>query len=393
MIEAGLQNNSRSLIQAEDFPKLIEILSQKGYRIIGSTESDNAIIYDEISSVEELPIGIIDVQDGGRYRLKKSQAPTYFAYVNGPQSCKKYLYPPIQELWEAEKTKTGFKLAEKEEPYPRTAFLGVRSCELEAIKIQDKIFTEGPYADKGYKMRRDNSIIVAVNCTRASGTCFCVSMGTGPKVKSGYDLALTEVLDGEKHYFVIEPGSDLGASIIKEMLCVAASEEELRAAESAINSAAKSMGRKLETSGLKEIIAGDFDSPHWHAVAARCLSCGNCTMVCPTCFCTTIEDTSDLTGEKASHIRKWDSCFTLDFSYIYGGSIRQSPMSRYRQWMTHKLSTWVDQFGMMGCVGCGRCITWCPVGIDITEEARIMREGELLKEASIYNKEIKDGNA
>jgi len=271
--------------------------------------------------------------------------------------------------------------------------LGVRSCELEAIKIQDKIFTEGPYADKGYKRRRENSIIIAVNCTRAGGTCFCVSMGTGPKVKSGYDLALTEVVDGEKHYFLIESGSDFGASIMKEMPCVAASEEELRAAESAVENAAKSMGRKLETSGLKEIIAGDFDSPHWHATAARCLSCGNCTMVCPTCFCTTIEDTSDLTGEKASHIRKWDSCFTLDFSYIYGGSIRQSPMSRYRQWMTHKLSTWVDQFGMVGCVGCGRCITWCPVGIDITEEARIMREGELLKEASIYNKEIKDGNA
>jgi Fe-S oxidoreductase len=99
-------------------------------------------------------------------------------------------------------------------------------------------------------------------------------------------------------------------------------------------------------------------------------------MVCPTCFCTSVEETNDLTGTESSRSRRWDSCFTMDFSYIHGGSVRNSPKSRYRQWMTHKLSTWVDQFGTSGCVGCGRCITWCPVGIDITEEVRAIADSE-----------------
>ena len=97
-------------------------------------------------------------------------------------------------------------------------------------------------------------------------------------------------------------------------------------------------------------------------------------MVCPTCFCTTVEDHSDLAGETAERVRSWDSCFTLDFSYVHGGSVRTETQSRYRQWMTHKLASWIDQFGTSGCVGCGRCITWCPVGIDITEEAAAIRQ-------------------
>ena len=136
------------------------------------------------------------------------------------------------------------------------------------------------------------------------------------------------------------------------------------------------MGRSLQTSGLKELLYRNSESPRWDAVAQRCLSCANCTLVCPTCFCSTIEDLTDLAGQEAERIRKWDSCFTTDFSYIHGGSVRATPRSKYRQWMMHKLAYWLDQFGTSGCVGCGRCITWCPVGIDITEEARVIRESE-----------------
>ena len=107
----------------------------------------------------------------------------------------------------------------------------------------------------------------------------------------------------------------------------------------------------------------------------RCLTCGNCTMVCPTCFCTTTEDVTDLTGDHAERWRHWDSCFDLDFSYLHGGPCAPRARSRYRQWLTHKLGTWHDQFGSSGCVGCGRCIVWCPVGIDITEEAHALRAG------------------
>jgi ferredoxin len=152
-----------------------------------------------------------------------------------------------------------------------------------------------------------------------------------------------------------------------------ATEEEIAAAERVVDRTRGQMGRTLETNGLKELLQTNANHPRWDEVSERCLTCGNCTNVCPTCFCTTIDDTTDLSGTTAERVRRWDSCFTLDFSYTHGGSVRSSARSRYRQWMTHKLAHWVDQFGSSGCVGCGRCITWCPVGIDITEEAAAIR--------------------
>ena len=134
------------------------------------------------------------------------------------------------------------------------------------------------------------------------------------------------------------------------------------------------MGRQLDTGGLRDLMGGSHAAARWDDVAARCLTCGNCTLACPTCFCTSVEDSSDLTGEHAERWELWDSCFDLDFSYLHGGSVRTSPKSRYRQWLTHKLGTWHDQFGSSGCVGCGRCIVWCPAGIDLTEEVKALRE-------------------
>jgi ferredoxin len=136
------------------------------------------------------------------------------------------------------------------------------------------------------------------------------------------------------------------------------------------------MGRALDTSDLKGLLYGNLEHPRWDEVSQRCLTCGNCTLVCPTCFCSTVEDVTDLSGTETERTRRWDSCFSLDHSYIHGGSVRDSGRARYRQWMTHKLATWFDQFGSSGCVGCGRCITWCPVGIDITEEVRAIRASE-----------------
>jgi ferredoxin len=152
--------------------------------------------------------------------------------------------------------------------------------------------------------------------------------------------------------------------------------EDIAQAAAVVARTAASMGRTMEAGGVKDLLLRNLQHPRWEDVAERCLTCGNCTMVCPTCFCTAMEDASDVSGQTASRSRRWDSCFTTDFSYIHGGSVRTSAKSRYRQWMTHKLATWFDQFGTSGCVGCGRCITWCPVGIDITEEVRAIRDSE-----------------
>ncbi|NJL33712.1 MAG: sulfite reductase subunit A, partial [Chloroflexaceae bacterium] len=127
---------------------------------------------------------------------------------------------------------------------------------------------------------------------------------------------------------------------------------------------------------VASLLKHNLEHKRWEQVAERCLSCANCTMVCPTCFCSTVEDTTALDGSHAERWRKWDSCFTVDFSFIHGGTVRRETRTRYRQWMTHKLAAWIDQFGTSGCVGCGRCIVWCPVGIDITAEIAAMRASD-----------------
>jgi formate hydrogenlyase subunit 6/NADH:ubiquinone oxidoreductase subunit I len=351
-----------------------DALVRKGFRVIGPTVRDGAIIYDELTSVDDLPIGWTDAQDGGTYRLVKRSDQALFGYVVGPHSWKKFLHPPVLRLWQAKREGEGFQTAAEHEESPKYAFLGVRSCELHAIAVQDRVFLNGPYVDPVYKARRENVLLIAVNCGQAGGTCFCVSMKTGPKATSGFDLALTEILDSNRHYFVVEIGSERGAEVLAGVTAAKATEHEKAAAEAVSAKTAKQMGRTLDTTDIKTLLYSNYEHPRWEDVASRCLSCANCTMVCPTCFCTTVEDVTDLTGEHAERWRKWDSCFTLAFSHLHGGSVRSSTRSRYRQWMTHKLATWIDQFGTSGCVGCGRCITWCPVAIDITEEVRAIRE-------------------
>ncbi len=247
---------------------------------------------------------------------------------------------------------------------------------MHAIAIQDRVFLGGAHVDPHYRARREGAFIVAVNCGQAGGTCFCASMNTGPKAEAGFDLALTELAVEGGHLYLVEAGTDAGHALLAELPHRAATQDEIGAAEAVVARTAASMGRAMPADDLHALLMRNLEHPRWDDVAERCLTCGNCTMVCPTCFCTSVEDSSDLAGDKTSRSRRWDSCFTMDFSYIHGGSVRHTARSRYRQWMTHKLATWFDQFGTSGCVGCGRCITWCPVGIDITEEVRAIRESE-----------------
>jgi formate hydrogenlyase subunit 6/NADH:ubiquinone oxidoreductase subunit I len=364
-------------VEAKHLTQLFEVLSAKGYQIIGPTIRDGAIVYDELSSSRDLPIGWSDEHGAGRYRLKKRSDEALFGYNVGPQSWKKYLHPPLLRLSKARRQNQGFQILEEKEQPGKLALIGVRACELHAIAIQDHIFLNGQYVDAFYKSRRENIFIVAVNCGQTGGTCFCVSMNTGPQVTSGFDLALTEVLQDQRHYFLVEAGSEQGETILQKVPHQIATPADRAVAERVVANAAAQMGRSLNTAGIKDLLYRNAEHPHWDEVASRCLNCANCTMACPTCFCTTVEDVTDLTGENAERWRKWDSCFTTDFSYIHGGSVRPSAKARYRQWLTHKLASWIDQFGTSGCVGCGRCITWCPVGIDITEEVRVIRENEV----------------
>ena len=362
------------VIDREGVDTLISALIERGYEVVGPTVRGQTILYDTITSTGDLPVGLRDRQEAGTYRLEERDDDALFGYVVGPQSWKRFLTPPGTVFWRGLRNEDGFETIEHEEA-PRYAFFGARPCEVAAMKIQDDVYL--PVEDGIYTERRRRSFTVAVNCTEPAATCFCASLGTGPDVTEGYDIALTEVLGKEQHYFLAEAGTDEGREVLATLAARDARDEEVVKARRMVVHAAEHMGRSLDTDGLKDLLYANVANPYWAEIGDRCLLCTNCTMVCPTCFCSTVEDRQALDGSSAERVRTWDSCFTLDFSYIHGGPVRSSASSRYRQWLTHKLASWQDQFGSIGCVGCGRCIAWCPVGIDITREVTAIRERDV----------------
>lgn len=370
-----MAQRSEHVLDSGRLGNLIEALACQGYEVLGPTVRDGAIIYDLVGSAGDLPAGWTDEQEPARYHLKRRKDELLFGYAVGPQSWKRYTHPAEVRLWSAEREGATFRILNDEKPERQRAFLGVRACELAAIAVQDRVLREDKYHDPIYERHRGGAFIIAVQCTEAAGTCFCASMGTGPRVSGGYDLVLTELLGSRGHRFLAAAGSNRGAAILTKLQTVPATEEDRQEAAAKVDAAARQQVRSIDTTGIKELLYENFEHPRWDNVASRCLTCANCTMVCPTCFCTSVEDVTDISGSHAERWRRWDSCFTQSFSYIHGGSVRTSAKARYRQWMTHKLASWIDQFGSSGCVGCGRCITWCPAGIDITEEVRAIREG------------------
>ena len=351
---------------------LIDALIADGRTVIGPMVRDGAIVYDEITQISELPAGWGDEQKPGQYRLKRRTDDALFGYVVGPNSWKRFLFPPVSVTWRAQITEDGAEVTPPPAP-PRYAFLGVRACELAAIAIQDRVLVHTAYPDRDYAARREAALFIAVNCSTPAATCFCTSMGTGPRVGAHHDLALTELLDGRRPRFLVEIGSDRGAALLTKISAHDAVPTDREAAAAVWSAAAAGISKTLPAEGIEEVLVRNLEHPRWDTVAARCLSCANCTMVCPTCFCADFREAGGLSPDQSEQHRTWASCFSVDHSQLHGGSMRYTARSRYRQWMTHKLSTWHEQFGTSGCVGCGRCISWCPVGIDITEEAATIR--------------------
>jgi sulfhydrogenase subunit beta (sulfur reductase) len=361
------------VIARDGLDQLLSSLVEDGYTLIGPRVRDQAIVYDRIESTADLPEGVTDEQEGGHYRLVERGDHALFGYNLGPVSWKRYLHPPEVELVRIHRSEDGLGFVDTRLEPPRFAFVGVRACELAAIAVQDRVFIGAGGGDPTYAERRRDLFVVAVNCGGAGATCFCSSMGTGPRCTSGYDIVVTEILSGdEDSSYVLQAGSDRGGRVLTGLGGREPTPADFDHIDAAIAQAESEMGRHMDIAGIRDLLVGNPEHPRWHEVADRCLTCGNCTMACPTCFCSTMTDTVALDGE-AVRARRWDSCFGLEFSGLHGHPVRSSARSRYRQWMTHKLATWYDQFGVSGCVGCGRCITWCPVGIDITEEVAAMR--------------------
>jgi ferredoxin len=349
-----------------ELPSLLAVLQRAGYQVLGPQVRDGAIVYDRLQHVDQLPFGVRDRQSPGAYRLEAVTSPRRFAWANGPQALKPLLFVPRERLWRAERGPDGvLSFIEAAVEAPALAVLGVRACDLAALALHDRHFLHGAASDPHYAARREQMLLIAVHCTHSADTCFCASTGDGPRATSGFDLALSELDDG----FLVETGSEAGERIAAQLPLEMASADQQRTAAAEVEAAAAVQTRRLPGGALRDTLFARLEHPRWEAVAERCLSCGNCTSVCPTCFCSREQEDASLDGRTSEHVRDWDSCFSQQHSYIHGITIRSGTRERYRQWLTHKLAGWHDQFGRSGCVGCGRCITWCPVGIDLTEEA------------------------
>jgi NAD(P)H-flavin reductase/ferredoxin len=353
------------------FPALLERLRESGRRLVGPTVRDGAIVYDALDGAEDLPRGMGDEQAPGHYRLRRRDDDAYFGYVVGPHSWKQELFPPRERLVTIRRRGAGLEVEPVDAPSDPVAFVGVRACEVAGMGVLDRVLTGGPFVDRRYGRRREDAFVLAVNCLEPGGLCFCASMGTGPRVEAGYDLCLTELPDR----FWVEVGSERGQAVIEGVPTTPAAPHEEAELRRLLARSRERMGRSLDTGGLPQRLLGSLDHPRWQAVAQRCLSCGNCTQVCPTCFCHAVDHGSVVGHDESTTERRWESCFTADHAYIHGGSLRPTVRDRYRQWLTHKLGSWVAQFGESGCVGCGRCIAWCPAAIDITEEAAAIATG------------------
>ena len=360
-----------AFLSRSDLQVLLDVLGNMGFRCIGPCVHDGAIVYDTLVSTEELPAGYHDEQAPARYRVKAGYHPRYFSWANGPQALKPLVFAPREVLWSVRRDAQGqLQFVEAGPDASPLAVIGVRPCDLAALKLQDQHFLQGDMADPYYGARRRNLFLVAVNCSHPADTCFCASTGDGPAAESGYDLLLDELDDG----FLIRFAGEKGREVFDKLPLQTANQEHEQAAREQIRHAAAQQRRTLPSQNLKDVLFERLGHARWDEVAQRCLSCGNCTAVCPTCFCHSEQDEGGLDLSCSEHCRQWDSCFTQGHSYIHGMTIRKDTRLRYRQWLTHKLGSWHEQYGRSGCVGCGRCISWCPAAIDITEEAAVLCE-------------------
>jgi len=332
--------------------KLFNIIKEKGYRVIGPKVIENVIRLAELKDYSELPFNIEDVQGPGTYKLVKGNF-----FRHGPDSPKKFLFPPRLLLFKVYDDWT-IEIPEVEEEL--IAFFGIKPCDLAAIKAMDKV--QGELGDPYYNAVRKNLLIVVENCVEPGETCFCSTMETGPIAESGFDIAYTRIGD----VIVFDYDSELGAELLRE-LDLKPLDPDIRSKYAEVVEKASSKARAdFSIEGLPEELELSLKSPIYKEVTEKCLGCANCNMVCPTCFCFDVVDVPVLDGS-AERIRVWDGCFSYSYAIVAGGHFRPDLWARYRHWLLHKFSYWLKQFGRFGCVGCGRCITWCPVGIDVRE--------------------------
>jgi len=357
----------------EHLGRLIALLAEQGYEVIGPRKEGAAIRWGPVGSVDELPAETGCETKPGHYRLKERPGPERFAWGPSPDSVKRWLHAPETRIAAAHKDNGNgaFHVLHDEPKAQKTAFIGLRPCDVAALERLDRVFLEDKFIEEHYAARRREALIIAVNCTESLETCFCVSMECGPRAARGFDVALTEHVNESAPggiEYLAEAGTAKGGHLVEALGAPKAEAPFVAECREKCKQAGAAQRRKVDWRSAPTVMLRVFEHPRWEDTARRCLACANCTLSCPTCFCINTLETTSLDGTQGERKRVWDSCFTQSFTYIHGGSVRASVKSRYRQWLGHKLAWWQQQFGTAGCTGCGRCVTWCPTGIDITEE-------------------------
>ncbi len=361
----------------EGIDQLVRALVDAGHRVVGPVVRDGVIAYDDVTDGDDLPTGWTVTQEPGRWRLDRSGGTTRFRWTPGADSWKQFVYPAHQEVLRIRRVDGTWVTSRPDAPERPLAIIAARDCELRALDVLDHVLLDADHPDPRYAARRRDVFVVAVTCGVPSATCWCTSMGGGPRPDEGYDIRLTELDDIDGHRLLAEAGTDRGAEILATVPGRRPTARDHSAADRTVEHALGRLPVRVPGPDLPVLLETTVNSSHWDEVAQRCLSCGNCTMVCPTCFCSTFTDTTALTpdGSASSETvreQHWASCFQFDHSHLAGQPVRATVSSRYRQWLMHKLQTWPGQFGELGCVGCGRCTTWCPAGIDLVEETTVL---------------------
>lgn len=276
-------------------------------------------------------------------------------YQNSKKPPKEVFFPQSETMFNYKDA----KVESTEKVKQKKVLLGIRPCDARANLLLDDVFVGANYKDVYYTNKRKNSIIIGLGCSKPLSTCFCTSCGGGPFSKEGLDILLMDI--GDK--YIVQVVTDKGREVLTHKF-TEASREEVRLAEKIKNEAEKRIKSLVEIEGIKEKLDRMFEHPFWNKLSERCLGCGVCTYLCPTCHCFDIAD--EAVNSEGKRVRNWDSCmfplFTLQTS---GHNPRPTGKERMRQRVMHKFNYFVENYKEQACVGCGRCIIDCPVNIDI----------------------------